>query len=181
MAGPGTTVYDTHRARWIEELVNSNNLKHGVEVGVFKGTTFKHLVKNCPNLHLTGIDVFCGDKEWRAKKITTTKELNDLPPVKWYKDLIEFTEEHSERATIYRDFSNKACEKIKDNSLDFVFIDASHDYKSVLEDIKCWEPKVKKDGIISGHDIDILEVRRAVQDHKLFFNEAQDNVWYYRK
>ena len=39
-----------------------------------------------------------------------------------------------------------------DKSLDFVFIDAGHDYTSVKKDIDAWLPKVKSGGILAGHD-----------------------------
>ena len=52
-----------------------------------------------------------------------------------------------------------------DESLDFIFIDASHDYQNVYDDIKAWFPKVKKSGIISGHDYSWgEEVKKAVHD-----------------
>jgi len=35
---------------------------------------------------------------------------------------------------------------------DFVFIDADHTYESVKKDILAWYPKVKKGGIIAGHN-----------------------------
>ena len=35
---------------------------------------------------------------------------------------------------------------------DIVYIDASHEYEFVIEDIKNWLPKVKKGGIICGDD-----------------------------
>lgn len=37
-------------------------------------------------------------------------------------------------------------------SLDFVMIDASHVYEDVSRDIDAWLPKVKKGGVIAGHD-----------------------------
>jgi predicted O-methyltransferase YrrM len=53
----------------------------------------------------------------------------------------------------------------KDNSLDFVFIDAAHDYESVKKDINAWYPKVKKGGVISGHDYTWCDdVKKAVNE-----------------
>lgn len=44
------------------------------------------------------------------------------------------------------------CEMFEDASIDFVYIDALHDYESVKKDINGWYPKVRKGGILSGHD-----------------------------
>lgn len=48
--------------------------------------------------------------------------------------------------------SIEASELYKDESLDFVFVDASQLYQFVSADIKAWYPKVKKNGYIGGHD-----------------------------
>lgn len=45
-----------------------------------------------------------------------------------------------------------AVEKFEDNSLDFVFIDASHEYEDIKNDIFAWLPKVKVGGVLAGHD-----------------------------
>jgi len=45
---------------------------------------------------------------------------------------------------------------------DFCFIDADHKYESVRNDIRYWMQKIRVGGIISGHDIDYPDVRRAV-------------------
>ena len=52
------------------------------------------------------------------------------------------------------DKSAEAAKKFEDESLDFVYIDANHSYEFVKEDIAAWLPKVKKGGIIGGHDYD---------------------------
>ena len=181
MSERGTVVYESHRATWLESIINQNDLRLGVEIGVFKGPTFKHLITNCPNLKLIGVDVFYPDKDWRRQNITTTEELNKQPPTRWYSGLVKFTEQYPDRAFLWRDFSNKAHAKIEDETLDFVFIDASHDYDSVNEDIRLWKSKVKKGGFVAGHDIDMLEVRMAVQEHNINYDTTVDNVWYWKK
>jgi hypothetical protein len=54
----------------------------------------------------------------------------------------------------------------EDESLDFVFIDANHEYAPVRADILAWLPKVKRDGVIAGHDYhgDWPGVQRAVEE-----------------
>jgi predicted O-methyltransferase YrrM len=62
----------------------------------------------------------------------------------------------------------------KDRSLDFVFIDGSHEYEDVKEDIYHWYPKVKKGGIIAGHDYTTYAgVKEAVDE---FFNLEEIKV-----
>lgn len=52
----------------------------------------------------------------------------------------------------------------KDNSLDFVFIDAAHDYESVKSDIISWMPKLKLNGVLAGHDYYHPPVKQAVTE-----------------
>ena len=50
---------------------------------------------------------------------------------------------------------NEGVKKFEDYSLDFVYIDAMHDYYSVKNDITMWINKVKRSGYIAGHDYDV--------------------------
>lgn len=52
------------------------------------------------------------------------------------------------------------------DDLDFVYVDAAHDYEHCLADIKAWLPKVKKGGVIAGHDFDPVfpGVKKAVEE-----------------
>ena len=46
----------------------------------------------------------------------------------------------------------EAVKDFKDNSIDFVYIDGNHTYDYVTQDITEWSKKVRKGGIVSGHD-----------------------------
>ncbi len=76
--------------------------------------------------------------------------------------------------------STSASKVFQDGELDAVFIDAAHDYESVLADISAWYPKVKKDGILAGHDFNEPGVNKAVYDHGLKV-EVMGRCWYLRK
>lgn len=53
---------------------------------------------------------------------------------------------------IKRGLSVEIASRSKKQSLDWIFIDARHDYESVLADLRAWAPIVREDGMISGHD-----------------------------
>jgi predicted O-methyltransferase YrrM len=48
--------------------------------------------------------------------------------------------------------TDEAASLFQDGSLDGVFIDADHTYEAVKMDIQNWMPKVRKGGILAGHD-----------------------------
>lgn len=48
--------------------------------------------------------------------------------------------------------SNIAKDQIENNSIDLLFIDGDHSYEQCKRDIKNYWPKLKKDGVLLGHD-----------------------------
>lgn len=48
--------------------------------------------------------------------------------------------------------SEQAATIIKDQIFDLIFIDGNHIYPYIKKDIELWLPKVKKGGILCGHD-----------------------------
>lgn len=70
---------------------------------------------------------------------------------------------------IIRKKSMDALSIIGNESLDLVYIDARHEYESFRNDLSGWSKKVKKGGIIAGHDYDHprhpnFGVKRAVDE-----------------
>jgi hypothetical protein len=69
--------------------------------------------------------------------------------------------------------SVQAADLFEDGTLDFVFLDADHEYEAVRRDLEAWFPKVKRRGVLGGHDYlhaNFPGVRRAADE---FFGEQE--------
>lgn len=81
--------------------------------------------------------------------------------------------------------SVKAAELYQDKSLDFVLIDANHDYEEVKKDILAWLPKIKPGGVIAGDDYNPTSFPGVVKAvHEIFTPEQItfcDSCWVIRK
>lgn len=58
-----------------------------------------------------------------------------------------------EKVKVLRGISWDMAAHVKDESLDMVYLDACHTYECVKKDLEAWVPKVKKGGIVAGHDM----------------------------
>jgi len=79
--------------------------------------------------------------------------------------------------------STEGAKLYKNESLEFVFIDAEHSYEAVRNDIHAWYDKVKPGGFIAGHDYyNDMGVMRAVDE---FFKDKNlytgEGCWLYFK
>ena len=68
-----------------------------------------------------------------------------------------------------------------DNCLDWVWIDANHDYDPVMDDLNAWWPTVRRGGVFSGHDYFSPGVRRAVNEwmnrNRVHFVVSDSSWW----
>ena len=55
-------------------------------------------------------------------------------------------------AAYWRDIDRSGSAATGKRTIDFVYLDARHDYRSVVEDICSWFPLVTPGGILAGHD-----------------------------
>ena len=127
----------------LTRLFKNLGFQLGCEVGVERGRFAKILCNVIPGLKLYGVDPWEFTKGYREH--IPQEELNDF--LKVAKGRMS-----SYNFQIVRDFSVNAAKRFNDETFDFVYIDAIHSYENVKEDILSWHPKVKKGGIISGHD-----------------------------
>jgi hypothetical protein len=119
---------------------------HFVEIGCWKGRSTScmgvEIINSKNNIKFDVVDTFGGSAEHGnvdSEKLFN-KFMTNIDPVR------------SAINTVHKMTSVQASELYADNSLDFVFIDASHDYTNVLADIKAWYPKIKFGGTMSGDD-----------------------------
>lgn len=75
------------------------------------------------------------------------------------------------RSEVLRMTSEVAASQFGRGQLDFVYIDAQHHYEAAKEDIWIWLPKVRRGGLLAGHDyVDgaresgLYGVKRAVDE-----------------
>jgi len=66
--------------------------------------------------------------------------------------------------TIIQSDSAEAASQFEDLSVDGLYVDAAHEYEPVCRDLEAWIPKVKKGGILSGHDYQHEPVKQAVDE-----------------
>ena len=114
----------------------------GAEIGVLRGEFSEMLCQGNPNLKLHCVD------PW---------ELYEGYDDYGTRDLENYREEAIKRLAQYdcgiiQKYSLDALSDFEDNSLDFVYLDANHSFQSVINDVCGWLKKVRRGGIISGHD-----------------------------
>jgi hypothetical protein len=115
----------------------------GAEIGVEQGLYSEVMCKANPNLHLYSVDAWTAYKGYRDH--VSQEKLDGF-----YAATKERLAPYD--CTIIKAFSHEASERIVNGSLDFVYIDGSHEFFQVTRDIFYWSPKVRKGGIIAGHD-----------------------------
>ena len=122
-------------------------LNTGAEIGVDRGAFSEILCKANPKLQLFSID------PW-----STAPFENPIYSAKSMQGQYERHRQDAEHrlsnynCRIIRKESLEAVKGFADNSLDFVYIDANHNFINIASDIYRWEKKVKIGGFVSGHD-----------------------------
>ena len=160
----------------------TKGMEKGAELGVKWGRTTQALLSASPTLHLIGVDAMTP----QPNHSTETYETWDFN--EYQRCIDSLVKEFQPRFRFICDYTHNAVKNVEDNSLDFIFIDADHSYEGVKRDIEDWSPKVKKGGLIIGHDYRtnypnhrFMGVNRAVEEAFDSFKTAPGFVWYVEK
>ncbi len=126
------------------------------EIGVFEGENARSMFRNLNIKKFYAIDPYISysvnPEEKELEGVESGKAL-----AKAKKNLEQWGSMFGERNVIMwiKELSEEAINKIKEN-LDFVYIDGDHRYEYVKKDIELYWFKVRKGGILAGHDFDSM-------------------------
>lgn len=152
-----------------EQVARMKDGDRFVEVGVYWGRSFSYFIVEMINAGKKFDCVAVDACPWDGEPCTGFHR--EMKPL-----------EGHFRVMFERVDSFVAAKNFKDESIDFVFIDANHTYEFVSKDIAAYLPKVKKSGgVISGHDWSDDGVKRAVRE--IFRNgtytvDTSQDIWY---
>lgn len=158
----------------------------GVEVGVASGLNSNDMLMNWNLKKLYLVDNW-GCIEGQAGDASSPQEWHDFN----YESTKRLMVNHKSKAVFLKGTSVEMSKKVKDNSLDFAYIDSDHSYEGVKADLEAWFPKVKTGGVIAGHDVlnQAYGVEQAVMEfckdkYEVFIvpeHKAEDASFYFIK
>lgn len=174
----------------IAEMFRDLGFTKGAEIGVFDGYYSEVLCQTIPGLKLYSVDAWEVYPGYRDHKFESSMRRAES---KARERLAKYD------CHIIKKFSTDALADFKDDSLDFVYIDANHEYRHVKQDIECWSKKVRIGGIVAGDDYYmtragnfgvIQAIHEYVEEHNYTLNitpwdlddPAEDNrqpQWYF--
>lgn len=136
------------------------NNAHFVEIGSWEGCSSSFMA----------VEIFNSGKSIKFDCIDTWEgsiehiNFDEIKNKSLYDTFIKNMKQVSGIYTPIRMTSVEGSKLYKDESLDFVFIDASHEYIDIKNDIISWLPKIKPGGYLGGHDIYFDGVNKAVNE-----------------
>lgn len=119
------------------------DFKTGAEIGVEQGLYTEVLCKANPQAKIYGIDAWQAYKGYREH--VSQEKLDGFC-------LAALERLKSYNFIIVRKFSLEAVKDFPPGYLDFVYIDSNHAFEYVVNDLAEWSKRVRKGGIIAGHD-----------------------------
>lgn len=165
------------------EMIRNNKCKKFAEIGVWKSSTTEIILKLCHE----EIDEYWAIDQWdvlgpeHLHMSKMKKEDWDRLHARSCKLMVRFP-----KLKVVRMKSKDAASMFPEKSFDMVFIDASHFYEDVLQDINSWLPLVKEGGIICGHDYNTGQkkghnVKKAVDEIFPTIQRAEWTIWWTTK
>jgi len=162
---------------FIKSFFSSSPSVWGVEIGVHRAFHAKMMFDSHSGLNFIGVDLWEKHFQQSTSYLDSSGQLpgrfrdEDLAKA-WHREAERVLSPYSTHATLFCESSIDNARRWENGFFDFVYIDADHSYKACMDDLKAWFPKVRKGGIIAGHDYGCGGVHQAL----LEFFQFEENV-----
>ncbi len=171
----------------LEPLIEEGDIKTIVEVGAWTGKSTIFLANILPEGGtIFAVDHWLGSSEHRDPGNRTEYNLVPILFKQFISNVIHAG--FQDKIIPVRLASVEAAKKFKELKIkpDVIYIDAAHDYNSVLSDISAWYPLLRKEGLFCGDDWNLGgpegEVAKAVtafaSTHRLRVCHEGEFWWY---
>ena len=148
-----------------------------LEIGSWKGRSICSVADIILRKNITAyvVDTFLGSENERE---TFHKEAATTDIEKIFRDNIEQFG-LTKNVVVLKEDSREVWKRVQiaDNFFDFIFIDGQHTTDMVANDVKNSLPKLKKGGIMAGHDCIFTEVTNGVRQIIGENFDIVDNIW----
>jgi predicted O-methyltransferase YrrM len=150
-----------------------------VEIGAWFGKSTNYLANKIKeskkNIHFITIDTFKGTETETLHQTIVNQFDGDI-----FFEFVDNTIQSNNYGVVdtIKDTSKNASSTFSNSSIDFLMIDAGHEYNEVSDDIHRWYHKVKPGGIISGDDYGtnmFPGVTQAVNEY--FYSQVNQQQW----
>ena len=135
------------------DIISKEKPKITCEVGVARGEFSFEILSRMPSIekHYL-VDLYAHQENYKdGHNFSDESQMQQLNSCKTR------LEKFSRKTDFQIGRSTEMSRNIQDQELDFVYIDARHDYWGCMQDLICYWPKVKDGGIMSGHDYHTAE------------------------
>ena len=159
--------------RQIGKILEKEGLKRGAELGVQSGKFARITLESWSSCtYYLLVDIWAQQENY-IDGANVAQDKQDL--------LVEKTSENVKKfgSKVHwcRNYTSVCVLKVADASLDYVYVDARHDYKGALEDIKSWWDKIRPGGLMCGHDFVYNSEVQLVQpnvDYSINYDGTKD-------
>lgn len=186
--------YNWFNYGWFYKYLVDQGYTKFAEIGVWKGHSISflaNLLKGKSDIEIYAIDLF--DETYKYTPTDSSADENIRKQVEFIYQIYQENLKRTNTRNMITDVKGSSwdmADVFSDGQLDVAFIDADHSYDSVKKDITAWFPKIRKGGILSGHDyVKGNTVAQAVNEmNSIIFKPNnlklildKDSIWYVKK